>query len=222
MHGLPKGRFTVYDDEDLVERLQDKEADIFLHHVPPSNFADSMIVGVVDTPQGKVAVKKSVGGIGVNYVLGKMHPVLDISWRIYESTASATGQRTVFIKCHGFQEEYKFPVYYVEIAYDQDGKPFVKSNVDISFKMDGFAQLAPKPIVTCREEYEPNAEEMIHHYRIFKKVTDGLPTIIRAIKTERGFKAISQKPSLAGSDDISWAFAGDEESSSGGSRLIIP
>jgi Icc-related predicted phosphoesterase len=210
--GLPKEKFVQFNDMDLVKRLQDKEIDIFLHHTMPYGFADQIAVGGQMTAQGLVVARMSIGAKSINHVLSKTNPILDISGHIHERTASATEQRTVFIKCHGFQGEYGFPVYYVEIAYDQDGKPFVKSNVDISFQIDGFAQLAPRPIVTCREEYECTSKEMVQHYRIMKNQEDS--TIIKAIKTEDGFRAVSQKPALLGSDDISWAFVNDKEDGS--------
>jgi Icc-related predicted phosphoesterase len=214
IHGISADKFVQYDDRELITKLKDSDATIFLHHVPPHNFADTMVVGFVDTPRGRAAVAQQVGGRAIGPILGNMNPSLDLSGHIHESTASTTEQRTVFIKCHGFQEEYNFPVYYAELAYDEDGKPYVKSNVDISFALDDFGQILPRPIVTCREEYECNSEEMVHHYRVFKK--DDM--IIRTIKTDNGFKQISQKPALAGSDDISWAFA--SEKGSGGIILL--
>ena len=213
--GLSQEKFVQFSEEDLAKKLGEAEIDIFLHHTMPYGFADNIGYRTVMTSEGPALAPVNIGAEAIHSILKKANPILSICGHLHERTASTTVDRTVLIKCHGFErgERYSFPVYYVEIGYDHDGKPFVKSNVDINFIVDeGFAQLAPKPIVSCREEYEPNAEEMVHHYRIQKGEVDGLPVIIKAIKTSEGkFKSISQAPALAGSDDISWAFAGDEK-----------
>ena len=232
--GLPQEKFVQFYDEVLVEKLEDKEMDVFLHHTMPYNFADTFRVSM-NTPQGAGEMLVNLGAEGINRVLCKAHPILDISGHLHERTASTTEQRTVFIKCHGFEPKYGFPVYYVEIACDFDGIPFVKRNVDINFQtgdatgriipgdldFGGRVELVkPRPKVTCREEYECTAEAMVRHYRLQKSKQHGV--IIRSIKTDKGkFKPIDYKPALTGADDISWAFPGDEEQDGGRRKIEI-
>ena len=218
--GLPEEKFVHFDDEDLVGKLADKEIDVFIHHTMPYRFMDKIGYAQVMTPEGPGIMPIHIGGAGINKVLAETTPVLSICGHIHQSTGSHAEDRTLMIKCKGFSSDNDFPVYYVEIAYDQDGKPFVKSNVDIGFAAPE-ARALMQPLVTCREEYECNSKEMVHHYRVFKQEIKGSPVIIRAIKTEEGFKPISQKPALAGSDDISWAFAADDEEKPGRAGIIL-
>lgn len=235
-HGLPKERFVQYSDKDLIAKLGNADVDIFLHHAPPPGFGDIMAFLGNTTLGGEPELCKAhVGPESIDDILDKTKPILSISGHVHESTASKTKDRTVYIKCHGFEPRYGFAVYYVEIAYDQDDIPYVKSNVDISFEIGedsarpvpgglafdpkAFALLTPRPVVTCREEYECTAEKMVHHYRIQKSREHGV--IVKFIKTPKGFKPIDHKPALTGADDISWAFAGDEEQDDGKRRLII-
>ena len=128
--------------------------------------------------------------------------------------------RTLLIKCKGFHENFDFPVYYVETIDDADGNPYVRSNVDLHFGTEhGLISLR----VNCREEYDVNQHEIVHHYRLFRKEEE----LVKTIMTENGQRKVSERSALLNNDDISWALtdSGDdttETESDGGGIILIP